>query len=166
MPDPNPTLESTLLQKAQSIGPDPNSISQKPSLGMMPLPPGDFLSQLIEYGGQPVRDTSAMGQVGKGIENLMNDHGPDWVKALTQRMAQQARSIPTVESIIGQSNPSAIGAANKLIELGKWRAARGGINLAKRGYQWATGSPVPSPTEAIQKLVGLVPPDPNAPRVK
>lgn len=76
---PDDTLLNTLLQKATSIG------AHKPpklTLGEMPLP--KWGAGLPELPPNPVDPDIT--RVGQGIQRLMDQHGPDWLKHLQKAM--------------------------------------------------------------------------------
>lgn len=106
MPNPNDTLEAQLLQKATSIGPDPMLDRSNWKMGEMPIPGGLKLPPATiegigtQMGGRVIPRPDDMLGVGRKLQNNMDLHGPDWVKALQTLYGVPKSSLlgPTMEN--------------------------------------------------------------------
>ena len=84
-------LFQTLLKKASSIGPPQLPTNMPMMRGEMPGPKlgKEWIDFILSQGGGKLSiPLSHDVMVGKGIQNLMEKHGPDWAKMLVQGMSK------------------------------------------------------------------------------
>lgn len=156
--DPN-TLEAQLLQRATSIGPDVQREQMNDrknwKLGEMPIGAGTNLRDAIEM-GIPHTNPDPYLSLGRGIETMIERHGPDWMKNYAAAIKEHY-SNPMYRDLPKSLVDTATAPTRKLITHLKNDA---GVWSAGRVYDAANGL-----YGQLPSLLGKIPPSADAPRI-